>query len=158
MNFQFLPKFAYLTPSTLCSDPWLSSLWTSPLMSWFVSFIGTVRLTSWIECSLYSVMFIECSVIKGSYVLIARYLNGDMLNIGSGCSSVKWIYHAGSAQRVPEPDLLPTFFRYPTRLSFENSQVMGNPKYWVLLKIVGTTTTLPNISCKPEVSGIPEIK
>ena len=36
------------------------------------------------------------------------------------------------------------FFRYPTRFSFGNHRVAGNPKHWVL----------PDISVKPEVSGI----
>ena len=36
------------------------------------------------------------------------------------------------------------FFRYPTRLSFENHRTAGNPKYRVL----------PDISGKPGVSGI----
>ena len=59
-----------------------------------------------------------------------------MLKIGNGYSSV-WIYHAGSAQWVPEPTRYPTFFRYLIQISFENSEVTGNPKYWVLPEIVG---------------------
>ena len=35
------------------------------------------------------------------------------------------------------------FFRYPTRISFGNHRVAGNPKHWVL----------PDISGKPEVLG-----
>ena len=73
-----------------------------------------------------------------SVMFIERYLNGDILKIGSGYSSM-WIYHAGSAQRVPDPTCYPTFFQYPTRFSFENFQVTGNPKYWVLPEIVGVT-------------------
>ena len=51
-----------------------------------------------------------------------------------------------SAQQVPEPDLLPVFFSIPdpTRFSFNNQLVEGNPKYWVL----------SNVSDQPKVFGI----
>ena len=46
----------------------------------------------------------------------------------------------------PNPTRYPGFHLLPdlTRFSFENHRVAGNPKYWVL----------PEISCKPGVSGI----
>ena len=46
----------------------------------------------------------------------------------------------------PNPTRYPVFFSIPdpTRFSFENHRVAGNPKYRVL----------PDISGKPEVSGI----
>ena len=78
--------------------------------------------------------------MKRSLSFNARYLNGDMLKIGNGYSSV-WNPHCGYIMQAVPNDPNPTsyrrFFRYPTRFSFKNSQVTGNPKYWVLLKIVG---------------------
>ena len=41
--------------------------------------------------------------------------------------------------------LYSTFFRYPTRLSFENHRLLGNTKYWVLPDIAG----IPNFLGAP---------
>ena len=51
----------------------------------------------------------------------------------------------------PIPTLFSTFFRYPTRLSFENHRLLGNTKYWVLPDIAG----IPNFLGLPGMLGVP---
>ena len=88
--------------------------------------------------------FVEIKLVKVTKVVVTM-VEVDIVEVTNHHGRQGKGYPAAVPSGYPNPTRYPIFLSIPdpTRFSFRNHRVAGNPKHWVL----------PDISGKPEVSG-----